>query len=402
MSRKIHSAKVFRYLCVNVNTVTLTLLCAICISLSACKNTSKGKAQHTTHCVKEASLALKYAKGFSVDYYNGFKVITVKDLKDSSKTLAQYVLLPKGKSAPLDFANAVLLDTPVRKVICISTNHMSALAQLGLLDSIAGVANVSLIYNSEVVARVQQNKIADVGKDELNYEKIVELNPSFVFTSGSWDGGDKMKMKLSSLHIKSVLNLDYMEQEPLARAEWLKFVAAFYDRELEADSLFKTTEQNYLALKEKAKNVAPQPSVFVNIPFKEIWYMPCGENYLAKLIADAGGKFLWKDAKATNGLNLNLDYEAVYAKAADADIWLCNGFAGSLPEIKSADKKNTFFNAYKTKNIFNNDKRNTPSGGFDFWESGGLAPDKVLADLIFIFHPELLPHHQLYYYRQLK
>jgi len=192
------------------------------------------------------------------------------------------------------------------------------------------------------------------------------------------------------------------EQEALARAEWIKFTAGFYDLAYEADSIFKQIETNYLVLKEKAKSVSSKPTVFVNIPFKEIWYMPCGENYMAKLIADAGGDFLWKDVKANNGLNLNLDYEAVYAKAADANIWLCNGFARSLAEIKSADKKNTFFKAYKTANIFNNDKRNTSSGGFDFWETGPLNPDKVLADLIFIFHPELLPNHELYYYRKLK
>jgi iron complex transport system substrate-binding protein len=255
------------------------------------------------------------------------------------------------------------------------------------MDSISGVANVDLIYDKDVVAKVKLNQTANVGSNELNYEKMVELNPSFVFTSGDWDGGDKMKKKLNSLHIKSVLNLDYMEQEPLARAEWIKFTAAFYDREVEADSIFSEVEKNYLSLKEKLKSVSNKPTVFSNLPFKEIWYMPCGENYMAKLIADAGGDFLWKDAKATNGLNLNLDYEAVYARAADADVWLCNGFARSLTEIKAADKKNTFFKAYKTANIFNNDKRNTPSGGFDFWETGALNPDKVLADLIFIFHP---------------
>ncbi len=371
-------------------------------NFASCKHRKPVVKAHTIHCVKEASLPVKYAKGFTVDYYNGFKVITVRGWKDSSKVFAQYILLPKGKPAPVDFANALLLDTPVRKIICISTNHIATLTRLGLMDSISGVANVDLIYNKEVVAKVKQNQIANVGSNELNYEKMVELNPSFVFTSGDWDGGDKMKKKLNSLHIKSVLNLDYMEQEPLERAEWIKFIAAFYDKEVEADSIFKEVEKHYLSLKEKLKNVSKKPTVFSNLPFKEIWYMPCGENYMAKLIADAGGNFLWKDAKATNGLNLNLDYEAVYAKAADADIWLCNGFARSLAEVKAADKKNTFFKAYKTANIFNNDKRNTPSGGFDFWETGALNPDIVLADLIFIFHPELLPNHELYYYRKLK
>jgi iron complex transport system substrate-binding protein len=388
----------------SVVSCRLSVLCLVILALcfSGCKQRAQQAEMHTPHCVKEASLPVKYAKGFSVDYYNGFKVITVKGLSDTSAPIIQYVLLPKGKPAPVDFANALILDTPVRKVICISTNHISALDRLGLMDSIAGVANVALIYNNRVVEAVRQGKIADVGSNELNYEKIVELNPAFVFTSGSWDGGDKMKVKLNSLHIKSVLDLDYMEQEPLARAEWLKFVAAFYDKEAEADSIFKVIETDYLALKEKVKAVKSKPTVFVNLPFKEIWYMPCGENYMARLIEDAGGDFLWKNEKATNGLNLNLDYEAVYARAADADYWLCNGFASSMADIKASDKKHSFFKAYKTGKVYNNDKRNTPSGGFDFWENGVLTPEKTLADMIFIFHPELLPEHKLYYYRRLE
>ncbi len=381
--------------------VLILLVCAFSLGLHSCRG--KAQVKHTgPHCAKVASLPVKYAKGFAVDYYNGFKVVTVKDLKDTGKIIVQYVLVPKGKLAPSDFSEAVLVDTPVGKVVCISTNHISTMAQLGLTDSVAGVANVDLIYSKDIVERVKKGAIADVGQNELNYEKIVQLNPAFVITSGSWDGGDKMKAKLTSLNIKAVLNLDYMEQEPLARAEWLKFTAAFFDREYEADSVFTGIEANYLSLKEKVKNVATKPTVFVNIPFKEIWYMPCGDNYMAKLIADAGADFLWKDAKANNGLNLNLDYEAVYAKAADAEYWLCNGFAGSLADVKAADKKNSFFKAYKTGKVFNNDNRNTPSGGFDFWENGPITPDKILADMIFIFHPELLPGHKLYYYRKLK
>lgn len=373
---------------------------ALCM-FSACKQKNTTTEHKDSHCVKEATLPVKYARGFTVDYYSGFKVITVRELKDTAKVLAQYVLLPKGKPAPVDFTDAVLLDTPLRKVVCVATNHITAMDMLGLSDSIAGIANVDLVYNSSVVSKVKQGLIANVGNGELNYEKIVELNPAFVISSGSWDGGDKMKVKLNSLHIKSVLNIDYMEQDPLARAEWIKFTAAFYDKEIEADSIFRTIEQNYIALQAKAKQALKQPTVFVNIPFKEIWYMPCGDNYMTRIITDAGGDFLWKNDTANNGLNLNLDYEAVYARAANADYWLCNGFVNSLNDISKADKKNTFFKAYKTGMVYNTDKRRTEAGGFDFWESSSLAPDKVLADMIYIFHPELLPGHQLYYYRKL-
>lgn len=374
----------------------------IVLLLASCNNQPK-QAEHTgTHCVKQESLPVKYAKGFSVDYYNGFKVITVRDLKDTSKTIAQYVLLPKGKAAPVDFANATLIDTPAQRIVCVSTNHAAGMVKLGLLDKIVGMTNTELTYDSSIQTNIKAGTIANLGANELNYEKLVALTPSFIFTSGDFDGGSKMKVKLESLHIKQVLNLDYMEQDPLARAEWLKFTAAFFDEEYTADSIFNAIEKNYLALKEKAKTASTKPTVFCNMPFKEVWYMPSGENYIALLFNDAGADFLWKDVPATNGLNLSLDYEAVYNKAANAEYWINTGLAGSLNDIKNTDKKNTLFKAYKTGNVYNGDKRRTEQGGIDFWESATFNPDLVLADLIYILHPELLPNHQLFYYRKLK
>lgn len=349
-----------------------------------------------------STLAVKYAGGFTVAYYEGYKVISVRDLKDSSLQIAQYILMTKGTKIPTDFDQAVRIEAPVSKVVCVSTTHMAEMARLGLTDSIAAVTNSSLIYNTDITGRVKSGAIANLGNSEVNYEKLVELAPAYVITSGGYDGGDKLKIKLAALRINSVIDLDYMEQNPLARAEWIKFIAAFYDREQEADSIFRSIETNYLFLRAKVQAVGNRPSVFCNLPFKEVWYMPCGENYMAKLIEDAGGDFIWKDAAATNGLNLNLDYEAVYSRAANADVWLNTGFAGSLAEIKAADTKNGFFKAYKTGSVYNNNKRNTPSGGFDFWESGIVSPDLILADMIYIFHPELMTGHELYYYQKLK
>lgn len=136
------------------------------LSVVSCRQPSNHSAEAKAHCVKQESLPVKYAKGFTVDYYTGFKVITLRDIKDSSVILAQYILRPKGKPAPVDFKDATLIDIPVRKVICISTNHLAEMAQLSLIDSIAGVANVDLIYNSEVTDKVKRNLIANVGQPD--------------------------------------------------------------------------------------------------------------------------------------------------------------------------------------------------------------------------------------------
>jgi len=52
--------------------------------------------------------------------------------------------------------------------------------------------------------------------------------------------------------------------------------------------------------------------------------------------------------------------------------------------------------------VFNSTKRVNPNGGNDIWERGINHPDEVLADLIKIFHPELLPDHEFIYYEKLK
>ena len=72
-----------------------------------------------------------------------------------------------------------------------------------------------------------------------------------------------------------------------------------------------------------------------------------------------------------------------------------------MNDIKTSDKKNMLFKAFKTGHIYSNNKRNTKAGGFDFWESGTVRPDEILADLITIFHPELLKEHNLTYYQKL-
>lgn len=381
-----HSQKLCSFFCV-----------AFVVLLCSCNQPQKQKA----HCEKQSSLPLKYKPHFSVDYYDGFKVVTVYGT-DTANLLAQYVLLPKNKPAPVGFDKATLIETPVRSSIAVPTNHVAIYSKLGIADTLLAVANAELIYDSLVRKNLAEKKLVSVGSNEYDFELIAMLYPSFVLHSGSYDGGDKLQVKLKSMGVKTVLCADYMEQNPLARAEWIKFVATFYNMEAVADSLFQITENKYLQLKQLAASVEHKPTVFCNMPFKEIWYMPTGQNFSAQLIADAGGDFLWKDAKPNNGLNLSLDYEAVYAKAANADIWLVNSLVNSLKEMSGADTKNKEFGAFKKGKVYNHNNRTTVAGGSDYWESGVMSPDVLLADLIHIFHPELMPAHQLYYYKQLQ
>jgi iron complex transport system substrate-binding protein len=66
------------------------------------------------------------------------------------------------------------------------------------------------------------------------------------------------------------------------------------------------------------------------------------------------------------------------------------------------DKRFKNIRPLKLKNVYNYNKQTTTEGGNAYWEKGIIEPDIILADLIRIFHPELLPDHQLEYYQKLK
>ena len=103
-----------------------------------------------------------------------------------------------------------------------------------------------------------------------------------------------------------------------------------------------------------------------------------------------------------NGLNLTLNFEQVYQRAANADFWINPGTADGLGQIASADTKFKLFKAFKTGKVFNATKRLSAGGGMDIWETGTYTPNIVLRDLALIFHSHEQLDERLYYYKQLK
>jgi len=99
---------------------------------------------------------------------------------------------------------------------------------------------------------------------------------------------------------------------------------------------------------------------------------------------------------------LFLDFETVFAEAGTADVWINPGAWTSLAEGRSEDRRFAQFRAFRNGMVFNYNARVSPGGGIDYFESGASNPHIVLKDLIWVFHPELLPDYQPYYYQRLK
>jgi iron complex transport system substrate-binding protein len=197
-----------------------------------------------------------------------------------------------------------------------------------------------------------------------------------------------------------MFNADYLENDPLAKAEWIKLFGALFCEEEKADSLFRTISMSYDQIKSYVeKNTDEKPDVLLGLPFRDTWFISPGDSYAARFIADAGGNYLWHDTKSS--VSMPYSIEDVFIRSLKADFWINTGSAGSKKEITSLDPRLEKIPAFQTGNLYNNNKRVSPSGGNDYWESGILQPHLILRDIAAILHPGLFPGYELYYYRKL-
>jgi iron complex transport system substrate-binding protein len=195
-----------------------------------------------------------------------------------------------------------------------------------------------------------------------------------------------------------VLNADFVENEPLGHAEWVKFIAAFFNREAIATAIHTDVTAQYTALTERVRNTSERPTVLTNVPWQGTWYVPGGNGYTAQMLADAGATYLWSEDEST--VTQQLSFETVYDQARDADFWI-NVPWNNVAEGLAADERFADFAALQQGQVYANNARVNEHGGNDYWENGVTHPHLLLADLIAIFHPDVLPEHDLIFYRQL-
>jgi iron complex transport system substrate-binding protein len=347
------------------------------------------------------AISIKYAKGFTIEYKENYKIVTVLNPWQDADVTYQYLLVQRGTAPPAGYENVPRIDVPVRSVVTLSTTHLAYLNQLNLLDTLVGYSTFEHINTPEVLKRIADGQLKEIGGGpDLNLELVLALNPEVIMTYYTVGSPYDAHFKLLEANLKVVINAEYMETTPLGRIEWIKFLAAFFNKEQEAETIFNNIVSAYEKMAARTKNVAEKPTVLLNAPYDSNWWIPGGNNYLVEFLKDAGATYLWADDPSM-GSHV-LDFEAVYEKAADADYWLHPGQWKSLKDGLAIDERFAHFQAFQQGKVYNNNARVNEYGGNDYWESGLTRPDIVLADLIKIFHPELVPDHKLVYYQQLK
>lgn len=343
-----------------------------------------------------------YATGFSIYSENGITRMVVRNPWEKAKNIEiEYFLIEKSDTIPARLSGKNIIRTPVERIICLSTTHLSFLDKLEATDCVVGISGAMYVSHPEISRRIKSGEIPDVGYGQnLNYEEIIRRKADVVMVYGVDSEVTGSLSRFRDLGVSALLNAEYLEETPLGKAEWIKFTGAlFHKREL-ADSLFTAMETDYLHGKELVGSVKLRPKVMMGLPYRDAWWVPGGESYMAKLIADAGGEYL--GAGNPSHESYVISFEEALLWAAQADIWLNVGTLTSKEQFIATDSRFSRFGVFNRGRIFNNNKRTTDSGGNDFWESGVTAPEVILADLIQIFHPGLFPARELVYYNEIK
>jgi iron complex transport system substrate-binding protein len=376
-----------------MRNLCLVVLCILLIGLTSCHN--KQTDQHKIS--SNDSLMPEFASGFSIRYFIDYKEVIVKSPWDKNIVFARYYLVANDTiQTPSDGDRIV---TPVNKTAVSSSTHFEFLHLLNELDKVKGVCSPELIYNAYIRDQFAAGKIEDLGDAfNINVEKTLKLQPDILMMSG-YKQDDPYAKRVIQAGTPVVYNNEWMENSMLARAEWIKFVAVFYNKEALADSIFNFVKDQYLLVKSKAQSADVHPKIMSGSNFRGTWYMPGGASFMAQLFADAGGDYYYANDTTKGSLPLNV--ESVLKVFAKTDIWLNCNFQ-TIDALVKADSKHALFLPVMNKHVFNFNKRMLPSGANDFWESAVARPDLLLMDVISILHPGLLPEYQLIFADQLK
>ncbi len=358
---------------------------AVCCRNQSHNPTSKSNSQ--SQYVK-----VKHAKGFSISpFSNGFRLNILNPWQGAQNEYQSFSF----SNASSNICDSCI-SLPLKRIVCLSTTHLAFLASLGELDRVVGVSGGKYISNNYILSRIRKGEVVDLGYEQsLNYELLLSIKPDVVFAYGIGSESLGYLNRIRELGVKVVIIGEYLESTPLAKAEWIKVFGALLGKSTEADSIFSSIESEYNSLSNRFRNSPIKPKVFINLPWNDVWYFPGNENYMANIIADAGGSYLLSHLKGNE--THAFSFESAIEKGVNADVWINLGSYNSVEQVISDFPRLKVLPVLKNGNIFNNNKLSTPEGGNDIFESGVMNPHIILKDLVKIFYPDSLEHNLVYY-----
>lgn len=378
-----------------MNKIYIFLILSVFLALTAGCGSQKAELEEFDREIYTPG----YASGFRMLGAEGRESVLIEstDPWQGADSVVRRLFIVRGdEDVPEGYDGKVIHDS-VSRIVAMSSTHIAMLDAIGAVDCVVGVSGKDFITNPTL--RSRGDSVGDVGYDgNIDYELMVALQPDLVLLYGT-NGASGMERKLDELDIPYMYIGDYLEESPLGKAEWMVPLGDVTGRRKEAEERIATIVGNYNSLLEKVKSSDDRPAVMLNAPYGDAWFLPPRDSYMARLIQDAGGEYLGRDNLSSS--SVPVDREKAFLMSDRADIWLNAGSFNTLGELSRALPQWGDLKVVRNGMVYNNTARQTGGGGNDFFESGTVNPDVILADLVEIFHPSLMKDRELVYYKRL-
>ncbi|KAI9314743.1 hypothetical protein BX666DRAFT_1963079 [Dichotomocladium elegans] len=306
--------------------------------------------------------------GFTVEYYNWYKVVTNNVLNE------KYALVCCGQPTS-NFTNGyhAAVNIPVTNVgIASARNILPYLELLNLTDSVKSIEayqNVSSPCYSNITNTPGSNTVDLIFSDK-----------SSLITGGAAYVG---------------FSPDSPNLSPLQKASWLVYIALFFNREADATTKFFNIENAYECHKSNMQDMKDQ----VNIAWtyyeasNKTWFL-LRDTYYRELVEAAGGTLIAPNSAQSNAFVHLTDFHTQINQAdyvidmsplnnlgnQSYDSWLTLG--GFTP---GTDLYKEDFIA--DKGVYRTDGLMSRTGYGDWEQRSPVRPDLMLRDIIYMFAP---------------
>ena len=346
-------------------------------SVSACRFNTQVKEEKV-----EVDNMMRYARNVVVSEQDYGYFMEVICPWDTTLSLGKFALVKD--TTKVVGEGLTPIKVPVQSVISFSATQWAVFLRLGEIDRVKGILEGRFVTDSTMRSLLTQQKVYDIGTEAAaDIERMIQLQPDVLLYSPYFDGNQ------GDLNITGAVLFpfaDYMENTPLGRAEWIRVIGMLTGCEDKANAWFDDIKRRYNALSTLCAEVEHRPTVFSDLAFNGQWYVAGGRSYIAKLFADAGADYIWKDNPST--ASVPMDAESILAKAQHADYWRVinsNPLPMTYASLGKESPVYSLFDAYKNHQIIVCDILST-----GYFEQSQCEPDLLLADFIHFFHPELL------------
>ena len=318
--------------------ILTALILLLAFVLAGCgRNDSAGSRGSEWDEHLTGSMELKYANQFHVDYYDdGISVVTVEDglrylVTEDAENLPEW--LPED-----EVGGMTVITAPVHSVYNAASSAMDLLDASGGLDSVIMTSTQAGDWDIDRIKKlVESDKIRYVGKYRApDYEALIEGDVDLAIESTMIYHSPQIKEAIEELGIPVLVERSSYESDPLGRLEWIKLYGLLFGKSDDAQAFFNEAVTKVEGVDTDAVAEAPSVAFFsVNSNGSVVVRKP--GDYVTKMIETAGGTYALDGitSEEDNALStMNMQMEAFYDKAVDADILIYNStIEGSLEDM---------------------------------------------------------------------